>query len=208
MTAFELIELPPDLAVMVQRATGFRTDIVESGAGFEWRNAAQARPRRRYQLQTGPRPLDEMRQLAAFFEARQGRLQGFVVRDWLLPQMTAQTLLQIDERHLAFQMPDAPRDNRANGENKTDVIVPVPETVTLSRDGDRLQAGRDYSLDAARGMVQLSQPLGAAQVTADFDIYVPVRFDSDRLEMTRLAHDMASMTPLPMVELRLSRRMS
>ena len=56
-------------------------EIVTMTSGRERRNARFAHSRRRYDAGTGIRSLDDLAQVAAFFEARRGSLHAFRFRD-------------------------------------------------------------------------------------------------------------------------------
>ena len=212
MTALHFIELPDALAMAVQRASVFRTDIVESGSGVELRNAGQFAARRRFELDTGPRPLAELRRLAHFFEARRGRHYGFLLRDWLDPHSGAgdapghqdTVLRRLDARHYALCMPLREIEDAANAASHAPVL-PVADTLLLAQDGTPLETPRDFFVDAPRGLIIFTRDMDeSTRITAGFHFYVPVRFDADALEINRLSADMARLKPLPLIEIRLS----
>src|ERR1700710_1192832 len=59
-----------------------KTEIVTLGSGFEERNAVWANSRRRYDVGSGVKTLDDLSGVIAFFEARLGRLYGFRFKDF------------------------------------------------------------------------------------------------------------------------------
>lgn len=54
-----------------------RTEIVTLSNGFEERNSPWSQSRRRYDAGLGMRSLDDLENVIAFFEARQGQLYAF-----------------------------------------------------------------------------------------------------------------------------------
>ncbi len=211
-TSFHDTDLPDELAMAVRREQIFRTDIVETGSGFEFRNATHGAPRRRYTLDTGPRPLSELRTLARFFEARRGRQYGFLLRDWLethsgvgdAPTASDQSLSALDDDGLVFGLQITHTQGGVSWQRN--IVKPEADTLLLAKDGTPLVSGTDFTLDASQGIVRLTQSLAEnEELTAGFYFYVPVRFDADQIEMTRLSGDLANLTPLPLVEIPLSR---
>ena len=62
-----------------------------------------------------------------------------------------------------------------------------------------------FTLDPVNGAVTLdAPPPGGAAVTAGFAFDVPVRFDTDRLEIELSAFEAGSAPSVPLVEIRLS----
>mgnify|MGYP000325925813 CR=1 FL=1 len=81
MSEFHEARLPARLAFGCTGGVERRTEVVTLASGFERRTSPWARGRRRYLIATAARPLDEIAELTAFFEARGGRLAGFRFRD-------------------------------------------------------------------------------------------------------------------------------
>ncbi len=187
-----------------------KTDIIQMASGYEQRNTSWQQARRRYKLNAGPRPLAELYDLMAFFEARQGPLIGFRWRDWLdckscAPHKTTAPTDQIcapidDENHIfALQktygaVPD---------QTKRLITKPRDKSVKVAVDNVALAQG-DYSIDTMTGHITLVQAVTENQVvTAGFEFDVPVRFDTDRLEVELVDVKVARVSALPMIELRL-----
>jgi hypothetical protein len=78
---FHEVRLPLRLSLGASGGPGRRTDIVALSNGGETRNARWADARRRYDVGTGLRGLDDLYRLIEFFEARRGQLYGFRFRD-------------------------------------------------------------------------------------------------------------------------------
>ena len=135
------------------------------------------------------------------FLKRGARQYGFLLRDWVQPHSgTGDTplgsdrpLLRLDDTHYALRWAaDAPPHQ---------IVYPVQGTLRIMQNGSA-ESKEDYQLDAARGVVTLRKPVSAAtEMTAGFYAFVPVRFDSDIVEMTRLSADLAELTALPLVEI-------
>ena len=77
---------------------------------------------------------------------------------------------------------------------------PVMGSVRVAVAGDELTGG--FSVDIETGLLHLAEapPEGAA-VTAGFLFDVPVRFDSDRLDVELTSFDAAEAPSIPLVEI-------
>ena len=76
----------------------------------------------------------------------------------------------------------------------------VEGTVTVAVDGVLRQ---DWTCDASTGLVTFATaPAANAVVTAGFEFDVPVRFDTDRLDVTWDLDRLGSIASIPLVEVR------
>ena len=200
---FDEVKLPSRLAFGSTGGVERRTEVVQLASGFERRSTPWAMGRRRYLIGAGLRSLDDMAVLTAFFEARQGRLRGFRFRDFAdcksgLPSAeigaTDQDVGRGDGTTRRFQL----RKNYG-GVWRT-IAKPVSETVLVAVNG---AAVTGVQVEATTGQVILTQaPAPGAVVTAGFMFDVPVRFDTDRLEVTLESFEAGRMAAVPLIELR------
>ncbi|NLH81857.1 MAG: DUF2460 domain-containing protein, partial [Phyllobacteriaceae bacterium] len=77
----DAVEFPLAVALRATGETRRKTEIVVLGSGREVRNARWADSRRHWDAGSGIRSLDDLDAVVAFFEARRGRLHGFLFRD-------------------------------------------------------------------------------------------------------------------------------
>ncbi len=208
--AFHDVRLPARLAFGSSGGVERRTEVVTLASGFERRSTPWAHGRRRYLVGAGIRSLDDVAALTAFFEARRGRLHGFRFKDFA------------DWKSCAPSQTPAPTDqNLGVGDGTTTRFVlikrygtgaeayvrtltkPVAGTLRVAVAGRELN-GSAFSLDALTGAVSLSSPpaIGAA-VTAGFAFDTPVRFDTDRLDVTLEGFEAGRMVAAPLIEVRL-----
>ena len=189
-----------------------RTDVVLLASGHEERNSRWADSRRRYNAGTGIRSLADLYTLIAFFEERRGRLYGFRWRDrgdWKScppdqePGPADQAIGTGDGATAAFQL--AKRYGGAFAPYMRAIVKPVAETVRVAVNGAEQAAGADYTLDAATGVVTFvpgKTPAPGAAVSAGFAFDVPVRFDTDRLDINLAAFEAGDALSIPIVEIR------
>ena len=81
------------------------------------------------------------------------------------------------------------------------IVKPVAGTVRVARGG--VEAASGWSVDATTGVVTFAAAPGAGVlVTAGFEFDVPVRFDTDRLDVTWDLDRLGSIASIPLVEVR------
>ena len=203
--AFHEVRLPVRLAFGSTGGVERRTEVVTLASGFERRSTPWAQGRRRYLIGAGLRSLDDMAELTAFFEARRGRLRAFRFRDFAdfkscapggTVTATDQTLGEGDGSRVRFQL------SKSAGGVGRDIRKPVEGTVRAAVDGVELPTG-DVSVDLTTGQIDLSEPPApGASVTAGFEFDTPVRFDTDRIEVTLEGFGAGRVVAVPLIEVR------
>lgn len=207
---FHEVRLPARLAFGSTGGVERRTEIVTLGSGCERRSTPWAHGRRRYLIGANLRSLDDMAALTAFFEARQGRLYGFRFRDFAdcrscAPGAAVGPLDQVlgagDGTRTEFQL--IKRYGAGDDSPQRRIDKPVEGSVRIALDGEEL-APEAFTADPATGLATLDAPPGAgAVVTAGFEFDTPVRFDSDRIEVTLESFDAGRMAAVPLIEVRI-----
>lgn len=202
MSEFHEARLPARLAFGCTGGIERRTEVVVLASGFERRTSPWARGRRRYLIATAARPLDEIAELTAFFEARGGRLAGFRFRDpadfkscapSAQPGLGDQPIGVGDGARKAFQL------TKAYGTVSRTIAKPVAGTVKVAVAG----AAAPFTVDTTTGLVTLTTaPAVGAAVTAGFEFDTPVRFDLDRLDVTLEGFAAGRVTACALVEVR------
>jgi uncharacterized protein (TIGR02217 family) len=208
--SFHEIRFPTTLSFGSVGGPERRTDIVALGSGFEERNTPWAHGRRRYDAGLGVKSLTDLYAAVAFFEARRGRLYGFRWKDHLdfkskgpLEPVTAvdQTIGTGTGALTAFQLSKTYTSGPASYVRP--VKKPVGGTVSVAVGGVAKTLGTDYTLDLTAGVVTFAvAPANGASVTAGFEFDVPVRFDTDRLEISLAAFKAGELPHIPIIEVR------
>ena len=206
--AFHEVRFPDDISRGARGGPERRTQVVELASGDEERNASWADSRRRYDAAYGIRRADDLATVVAFFEARNGRLHGFRWKDWgdfksSLPSTPVtpidQALGSGDGATTAFQL--VKRYESGSQAWVRRIVKPVVGTVRVARDG--VEAVSGWSVDATTGIVTfVTAPAAGVLVTAGFEFDVPVRFDTDRLDVTWDLDRLGSIASIPLVEVR------
>lgn len=206
--AFHEVRFPDNISRGARGGPERRTQIVELASGDEERNASWANSRRRYDVAYGIRRADDLAAVVAFFEARNGRLHGFRFKDWgdfksclpsQTPAPTDQAVGTGDGAATAFQLV---KRYASGSQTWTRTIAkPVAGTVRVALDGVEQLGG--WSVDSTAGVVNLdAAPAAGVAVTAGFAFDVPVRFDTDALDVTLDLERLGSITSIPLLEIR------
>ncbi|MEP0519656.1 MAG: DUF2460 domain-containing protein [Hyphomicrobiales bacterium] len=189
------------------------TEIVTLGSGHEERNSRWADSRRRYDAGYGVRSLDDLHAVVDFFEERRAKLYGFRWRDFTdwkscppsaVPSAGDQFIGTGDGATTDFQLiktygnADAPYERR--------IHKPVAGTLLLTVGGALQVLGTHYAFDETTGLVSFllsSVPQPGAIIRAGFEFDVPVRFDTDRLDINLTAFSAGDIPSIPLLEIRL-----
>jgi uncharacterized protein (TIGR02217 family) len=211
--SFHDVRFPTAISRNAQGGPERRTEVVVLGSGYEERNSRWADSRRSYNAGYGVKSLDNLHQIIAFFEERRGRLHSFRWRDpmdWKsCPPNGAvspldQTIGTGDGTLAAFQLRKT--YGSAFAPWPRDIKKPVTGTVRMAVAGTERTAGTDFAVDAATGIVTFLSghiPTSGQSVTAGFEFDVPVRFDTDKLEINLSGFTSGVIPNIPIVEVRL-----
>lgn len=211
--SFHEVRFPTDISRGAQGGPERRTDVVTLGSGHEERNSRWADSRRSYNAGYGIKSLDDLHAVVAFFEERRGRLYGFRWKDhadWkscppeLAPTALDQTIGTGDGTAAAFWL--VKQYGSAFAPWQRPITKPVAGTVLVAVAGATVAAGTAYDLDATTGLVTFRPghiPASGAAVTAGFAFDVPVRFDTDKLEVNLSGFRHGAIPSIPVLEVRI-----
>ena len=205
---FHEVRFPLDVSLGSRGGPVRRTDIVTLASGREHRNSRWAHSRRRYDAGLGVRSIDALHAVIAFFEERRGRLIGFRFRD------------RIDWRSGAPSQEPTPLDQRiGTGDGATGsfaltktygasyapyqrlITKPVGTSVRIAVNGVEQSVGSAFACDPATGIVTFANPPApGAFITAGYAFDVPVRFDTDELDIDLSAFEAGAIPQIPLVE--------
>lgn len=190
-----------------------RTDVVVLGSGFEERNSRWANSRRSYNAGYGVTTLEALHAVIAFFEERRGRLHGFRWRDhadWKscgpegTPTQLDQAIGTGNGSTANFQLRKTYGSSFAPWTR--DIKKPVAGTVKVAVAGIAKTLGSQFTVNTTTGVVTFlagNVPLAGQQVTAGFEFDVPVRFDTDKLEVSLAGFKAGTIPSIPVVEIRI-----
>lgn len=207
---FHEVLFPLDIALGARGGPERRTEIVTTGSGREERNARWAHARRRWNAGYGVKSVAALSEVVNFFEERRGRLYGFRWRDRLdhssggaTPGPEDQLLGTGDGVAASFQL--VKRYGGDYAPYARPIGKPVDGSVRVAVDGEEKVAGVDYDCDVTTGLVVFRaghEPAEGTAVTAGFLFDVPVRFDTDFLEVDLTSFAAGEIQSIPVVEIR------
>jgi uncharacterized protein (TIGR02217 family) len=211
MPSFHEVSFPLPLALDARGGPERRTDIVTLASGREERNARWQHSRRKYDAGVGVRSLSDLRSVLNFFEERRGRLYGFRYKDPL--DYTSNSLS-------AAPLPDDCQIGTGTGALAAFQLVktygsgdtlyirpitkPVAGTVRVAVAGNEKTLGTDFTVDVETGIVTFLAghiPADGVSVTAGFEFDVPVRFDTDNLDISLKTFKAGEIPTIPLIEI-------
>ena len=210
---FHEVRFPTAISRASQGGPERRTDVVTLGSGFEERNARWADSRRAYNAGYGVKSLDDLHAVLAFFEERRGRLTGFRWRDhadWkscapsAAPKATDQLVATGNGTTATFQL--VKTYGSAFAPWTRTIAKPVSGTVLVAVAGAPQTSATACSLDTATGLITFLPshiPAAGAAITAGYEFDVPVRFDTDKLDISIQGLTYGAIPHVPIVEVRL-----
>jgi len=209
--AFHEVRFPANLSFGSVGGPERRTEVVALSNGFEERNTPWAEARRRYDAGVGLRSLDDISDLIAFFEARQGQLCGFRWKDWSDYKSSRpsapvgyedQNIGTGDGIRTSFQLV---KTYASGGAAQVRIVrKPVAGTGRVGLQGDELQESVHYNVDVTTGIVTFASPPAVDErITTGFEFDVPVRFDTDRIQVSVASFQAGDVPQVPVVEVRL-----
>ncbi|MCH4814101.1 DUF2460 domain-containing protein [Halomonas neptunia] len=206
--AFHEVRFPDTISRGARGGPERRTQIVELASGDEERNASWANSRRRYDVAYGIRRADDLAAVVAFFEARNGRLHGFRYKDWADYKscLPSQAITAFDQQigtgtgsMKIFQL-----SKRYTSGAQTwvrTIAKPVAGTVRVALGMVEQMSG--WTMDATTGVITFTTaPGNGVIVRVGFEFDVPVRFDTDVLDVTLDIERLGSITSIPLLEIR------
>ena len=206
--AFHEVQFPVNIGRGARGGPKRKTQVVTLASGDEERNASWANSRRRYDVSYGLRRADDLAHVVAFFEARNGMLYGFRFKDWSdyksclpseLPSSADQHIGNGAAGRTQWQL--RKRYTSSLWGVYRDITKPVAGTVLVEVNGTPMASG--WSVDETTGILTFATaPADGATIRAGFEFDVPVRFDTDTLDVTLDFERLGTITSIPLIEVR------
>lgn len=208
---FHEVRFPANLSFGSVGGPERRTEIVALANGFEERNSPWEHARRRYDAGVSMRSLDDVETMIAFFEARQGQLNGFRWKDWS-DYKSCPASRDVAYQDQVIGIGDGVKTEYqicktyiSGDESYTRPITKIVSgTVRVGIQGDPLVESLHFTVDYNSGIISfLEIPDIGASVTAGFEFDVPVRFDTDRIQTSVASFQAGDAPSVPIVEVRI-----
>lgn len=198
--SFHDVRLPVDVERGAKGGPGFNTGVIPLKSGKEQRNINWAQQRCAYDISYGIGSQQLYREVLNFFYVRRGKAYGFRFKDWVDYQLTASNIGTGNGVLTAFQITKTYTD--AGGSYVRNIYKPV-SGIQVFLNGVLQTITTHYTINLTTGMITFVTPpsMGVAvTVTGEFD--VPVRFDTDSLDVTLQWVEAGQVQGIPLVELR------
>jgi uncharacterized protein (TIGR02217 family) len=206
--AFDEVQFPSNISRGARGGPRRKTQIAALASGDEERNASWLNSRRAYDVAYGIRSADALATVVAFFEARNGMLYGFRFKDWsdfkscqpsAVVSRTDQTLGTGNGVQATFQLRKAYTSGARTYQRA--ITKPVAGSVLIALNGVNQVAG--WTVNTTTGIVTFSAAPGiGVVVSAGFEFDVPVRFDSDMMDVALDFERLGSISSIPLIEVR------
>ncbi len=219
MAFIETPRFPVDVSLGSSGGPVFNTDIIEYGAGTEFRNEVWSYPKYRYNAGYNIKNRANAINIYEFFLASGGRANGFRVKDlWDFsskanqhgtPARTDQTIGTGDGSTTTFQL--IKTYAKGSSTRIRPIKKPVVGSVLVEKDGALQTITTDYTIDHTTGIITfVAAPANGHVIKAGFYFDVPVRFDTDDLSQLQFVlayggtpdNDLLSYGDVPLLEIR------
>jgi uncharacterized protein (TIGR02217 family) len=206
--SFDEVELPLKIGFGASGGPLFATEVITIDGGYERRNQKWSQARRKFDARTGVHSAMDAAILLAFFQARAGRARGFRLQDWSdytsaadgisAPNWSDQSIATGDGATTIFQLIKTYGSGGVTYQRM--IRKPVAGSVVVGVNGLQLTTG--WTVDTTTGLVTFAtSPLAGQAITAGFQFDVPVRFDTDQLNITAEDQRLAK-AEIPLIEIR------
>lgn len=184
--AFHDVRFPLCIELGARGGPRFKTTVIALGSGYEKRNIEWSRVRGAWDISSGVKTKADMAAVIDFFYAREGRAHGFRFRDWSDYQIgtPAAPLVVGTGTGSAVQFPLVKRYTSGAYYYARKITRPVASSVVVTTNESPTRA---YSVNYSTGMITFTTPpANGATVYAYGEFDVPVRFDTDELDIDQV----------------------
>lgn len=202
--AFDEVRLPECIEANAVGGPQFKTTIIELSSGFEKRNIDWSETRGEWDISYGVKTKDNFNDVVKFFYARRGMARGFRFKDWSDFELEKQAIGIGDGANADFQIYKRYSSGGVDYDRELNKIVDGSEQVYVN---NVLQIGANYDIDYNTGLItftigNIPPNLSTVAVACEFD--VPVRFNTDKLNVTMKMVELGSIPQLSVVEVKIS----
>jgi uncharacterized protein (TIGR02217 family) len=180
MESFSEDRFPTDISYGISGGPSFKTDIVTTSSGYEYRNICHIHPRYKYHLASAIKTEEQLLKVVSFFKAMRGKAIGFRFKDWSDYKVTNQEIAVADGEQSIFQLYKIYTSGSV--ETRRDTTKPVSGTISVFINNKSCE---HYEVNYKTGELIFKEPPQAgAVIKVSFEFDVPVRFDNDTILTT------------------------
>jgi len=194
--SFLEIRFPESISFNSSIILEFNTTIIKTKNGSESRNINWNTHKMKYNIINGIKTIDELNEITSFFRNVKGCGYGFRFKDWSDYSTTNQQIGSGDGTTTEFQLI---KTYTISGNTYIrEIAKPVISTVKVYLDNIE---STDFRIDLTSGLISFNTaPSSDVTITADFEFDVPVRFNSDMLEISLETINTGKIKELELIE--------
>lgn len=195
--SFLEIRFPESISFNSSSILQFNTTIINTKNGNESRNINWNTNKMKYNIINGIKTIDELNEITSFFRNVKGCGYGFRFKDWSDYSATTQQIGLGDGTTTEFRLI---KTYIISGNIYTRKITkPIISTIKIYLNSIETT---DFSIDLTTGLITFNTaPTIYTIITADFEFDVPVRFNSDILEITLETINTGKVKELELIEI-------
>lgn len=195
--SFLEMRFPESIAFNSSSIVEFNTTIVQTKNGSEQRNVNWLNNKMKFNVVNGIKTKAELNSLLSFFRNVKGRAYGFRFKDWSDYNAENQAIGVGDGETKEFQLIKTYTINGNTYIRK--ILKPVISTVHVFIDNVESE---NFDIDFSSGLITFTTaPQINSQISATFEFDVPVRFDSDLLEISMDTLNTGNIKNITLVEI-------
>ncbi len=198
--SFTETQFPSEISYGATGGPTYSTDVLTMFSGHEQRNSNWKNARGKYNISTGVRTEEQWQALISFFRVCKGKAIGFRFKDWSDYKAVRQRIAISDEIKTEFQL----IKTYSTGDSMITRVIkkPVKGTVKIYSQTN-LRGNLDYVVDHTTGIITFAEaPSAGMIIMADFEFDVPVRFDTDELQLSIDSFNSGSWSGINLIEIR------
>jgi len=205
--AFDEVRFPDQISFGATGGPKFNTTVIVLESGFEQRNANWTNTRGEWDVAHGLKTQTELDTLIDFFYARRGKARGFRFKDWSDFELDRQNIGTTDSSTAVFQIFKRYTSAAINFDRNLSKIVSGTymvwvNAVLLTEGGGATQ----FTIDQNTGKITIGSTHAATSgqaVEAKTEFDVPVRFNTDHLQVNIEFFNRFNWGQIPVIELRI-----
>ena len=199
--SFSEVQFPSEISYGSKGGPVFSSDIVTTFSGHEQRNINWSQSLAKYDIASGIKTQHQQMELISFFRSRRGRAIGFRYKDWSDYKATNQLVGNGDGDTQEFQLV---KHYQSSEEIYSRIINKPVNNVFCKIYIDSVLISKGINIDFTTGIIKFDEPPKQdEQITADFEFDVPVRFDTDHLDLQADSFNVGSWQNIPLIEIRI-----
>lgn len=189
---------PESISMKSTYTIEYKTTVCTAKNGYELRIANIDYPLLSYNIINDLKSKTEIENLVNFFKLTKGKAIGFKFKDWLDYKVNSQVIATADGENKDFQL--IKTYLLGNHVQIRKITKPIEGTVKIYVND--IEDKTNISIDYEKGLVSFSSaPANNSIIKADFEFYVPVRFDTDKLDITMKNSKYGEIKELKIIEI-------